>query len=260
MAETNEAMSRRIPGPVAGRAGEGALSTPASQASVKRVPALEPASLLSSRTVTPNLIETVRVTNGTAPLWNLHLARLREGCGRLGIGFPTLVPPHGGGDRVCRYEIRPDGVGLSERQVGPVTPLRLVTARVPHKPYPLKTTDRACFAEARTEADSASAHDAVLLTSQGWVAEGTIWSLCWWEMNLLAAPALSLLILPGIGRARLKALRGHIVERRVTRRALSGVPVFLVNAARGVVEVESWDGEQVPRHPETARLAAQFWS
>jgi len=261
MAESNEAMSRRIPGSVTGMAGEGAHSIPTGQESVKRVrPAPEPVSLLSSRPVPPSLIETVRVTNGTAPLWNLHLGRLRESCGKLGIGFPTLVPPHGGSDRVCRYEIRPDGVGLSERQVGPVTPLRLVTARVPHKPYPFKTNDRACFAEARTEADAAGAQDAVLLTSQGWVAEGTIWSLCWWEMNLLAAPALSLLILPGIGRARLKALRGHIVERRVTRRALSGVPVFLVNAARGVVEVESWDGEQVPRHPGTARLAAQFWS
>ncbi|HEV8123448.1 MAG TPA: aminotransferase class IV [Gemmatimonadales bacterium] len=207
-----------------------------------------------------HLIETVRVTSHGAPLWNLHLARLRGSCGKLGLGFPTLVPPNGGRERVCRYEIRPDGVELAEREVGSLTPVRLITARVAHKPYPFKTTDRACFAEAKSEADSANVHDAVLLTPQGWVAEGTIWSLCWWEMNLLAAPALALGVLPGIGRARLKALRGHIVERKVTRRALSGVPVFLVNAARGIVEVESWDGERVPRHPETARLAAQFWS
>ena len=195
-----------------------------------------------------------------APLWNLHLARLRSSCLKLGIGFPTLVPPNGGRDRVCRYEIRPDGVGLAEREAGATRPLRLITARTRHKPYPFKTTDRAVFAEAKSEAGAADADDAVLVTAQGWVAEASIWSICWWEMNLLAAPALSLGILPGVGRSRLLALRRHIVERKVTRRALSGVPIFLVNAARGVVEVESWDGERVPGHPETARLAAQFWS
>jgi len=62
-----------------------------------------------------------------------------------------------------------------------------------------------------------------------------------------------------VGRARLVEIRRHLVERKVTRRALAGVPVFLVNAARGVVEVDSWDGERVPRHPETARLAQAFW-
>ncbi|MEP7326395.1 MAG: aminotransferase class IV [Gemmatimonadota bacterium] len=210
--------------------------------------------------MTPNLIETVRVTNGNPPLWNLHLARLRDSCMKLGLGFPTLVPPHGGKDRILRYEIRPDGVGLSEREVGPMEPLRLVTAQTVHEPYPCKTTDRACFAEARNEAVAANAHDAVLLTAQGWVAEATIWTLCWWEMSMLATPALSLGILPGVGRSRILAKRGHIVERKVTRRALSGVPVFLVNAARGIVEIESWDGERVPRHPGTARLAEQFWT
>lgn len=253
--------TRQKLGSSAGEVREGPHPTPVCQESVKKPrPAPDRVSLLSSGLVAPNLIETVRVIQGTAPLWNRHLARLHESCGRLGLGFPTLVPPHGGGDRVLRYEVRPDGVGLFERQVGPTTPLRLVTAQVPHKAYPCKTTDRACFAEARSEADAANAHDAVLLTAQGWVAEATIWSLCWWEMNLLAAPALALGILPGIGRFRVGAIRGHIVERKVTRRALSGVPIFLVNAARGVVEVESWDGESVPRHPETARMAAQFWS
>jgi branched-subunit amino acid aminotransferase/4-amino-4-deoxychorismate lyase len=54
-------------------------------------------------------------------------------------------------------------------------------------------------------------------------------------------------------------IRRHIVERKVTRRALTGVSLFLVNSARGVVEVESWDGDRVPKSQETARLAAQFW-
>jgi len=210
--------------------------------------------------VAPHLIETVRVINGTTPLWSLHLARIERGCAALHRSFPTLVPPHGGPDRVCRYEITEDGVKVSERDVGPTRPVRLMTAKVGHKPYPLKTTDRLCFNQASQEATEARKDDAILLTPEGWVAEGTIWSLCWWEMGILCAPALSLGVLPGVGRARLGELRRHIGERKVTRRALAGVAIFLVNAARGVVEVESWDGDRVPRYPETERLSQNFFA
>jgi branched-subunit amino acid aminotransferase/4-amino-4-deoxychorismate lyase len=206
-----------------------------------------------------HLIETVRVVNGRTPLWPLHLARIERSCTALGRAFPTLVPPHGGPDRVCRYEITDDGVKVSERDVGAVRPVRLMTSGVGHTPYPHKTTDRACFNQAGQEATNARMDDAVLLTPEGWVAEGTIWSVCWWEMGVLCAPALSLGILPGVGRARVFEIRRHIVERKVTRRALTGVSLFLVNSARGVVEVESWDGDRVPKSQETARLAAQFW-
>jgi branched-subunit amino acid aminotransferase/4-amino-4-deoxychorismate lyase len=51
-----------------------------------------------------------------------------------------------------------------------------------------------------------------------------------------------------------------MVERKVTRRALTGVSVFLVNAARGVVEVDTWDGERVPRHPDTVALSQRFFA
>lgn len=206
-----------------------------------------------------SLIETVRVVNGRAPLWNHHLARLRRSCDQLGMAFPTLVPPQGGEDRVVRFEIRPDGVRLSERAVGSNGALRLVTARTWHRGYTCKSSDREQFEVAAGEAVAAGVDDAVLVTTQGYVAEGTIWSICWWEMNLLAAPALGLGILPGVGRARVTELARYVVERKVTRRALAGVPIFLVNAARGIVEVESWDGERVPRHPGTAELAARFW-
>jgi 4-amino-4-deoxychorismate lyase len=209
--------------------------------------------------VPPHLIETVRVIDGRTPLWPFHLARVERGCAALGRTFPTLVPPHGGPDRVCRYEITDDGVKVSEREVGPLRPVRLLTAKAWHHPYRHKTTDRDCFNQAGLEATNARMDDAILVTPEGWVAEGTIWSLCWWEMGILCGPALNLGVLPGIGRARVAEMRRHIVERKVTRRALTGVSVFLVNAARGIVEVESWDGDRVPKSTETARLAAQFW-
>jgi len=209
--------------------------------------------------VTTALIETVRVLNGATPLWNHHLARVARGAAALGMSFPTLVPPHGGPDRIVRYEIGREGVRVRERDVEPTRPVRLITARTRHQPYPHKLIDRICFDQAGREATSAGKDEAVLLTAQGWVAEATIWSLCWWEMGLLCGPALDLGILPGVGRARLAELSRAMVERKVTRRALAGVPVFLVNAGRGVMEVESWDGERVPRHPETERLAREFW-
>jgi 4-amino-4-deoxychorismate lyase len=207
----------------------------------------------------PHLIETVRVINGATPLWPLHLARIERGCAALKRAFPTLVPPHGGPDRVCRYEIAEDGVKVSERDVGPIRPVRLMTAKVRHQPYLHKTTERTCFNSAGQEATAARMDDAILVTPEGWIAEGTIWSVCWWEMGVLCGPALTLGVLPGVGRARVAELRRHIVERKVTRRALTGVSVFLVNAARGVVEVESWDGDRVPRSGETVRLAERFW-
>ena len=207
----------------------------------------------------PLLIETVRVINGATPLWPLHLARIQRSCAAVARSFPTLVPPHGGPDRICRYEITDDGVKVRERDLEPARPVRLITATTRHLPYPHKTTDRTCFNQAGLEASNARVDDAVLVTAEGWVAEGTIWSLCWWEMGVLCGPSLSLGILPGVGRARVMEIRRHIVERKVTRRALTGVSVFLVNAARGVVEVESWDGDRVPRSAETVRLAQQFW-
>ena len=51
----------------------------------------------------PALIETIRVRNGAAPLWYLHLRRLAVSCKALGIPLPgELPPPEGGADRVYR--------------------------------------------------------------------------------------------------------------------------------------------------------------
>ena len=208
----------------------------------------------------PVLIETMRVVGGKVPLWAYHRARIETSCKALGLPLPGRMQiPGSGADVACRFEIGSGGVRAMSRAPGSTAPLEVITARTPHRPYPHKTTDRTCFDLAAAEAKAAGAEDAILLTPEGFVAEGTVWTVCWWEMNLLCAPPLGLGVLPGVGRARIQELRLHIVEKRVQRRALAGVPVFLVNAVRGVVEVSRWDGHQVPRHPETARLAQLFW-
>jgi len=208
----------------------------------------------------PSLIETIRIRNGEAPLWYLHLRRLAVSCKALGIPLPgVLEVPKGGSDRVYRLEVGMRGMQVSERLVGPTTPVKLVVAKVAHHSYPYKTTDRAQFDRASDAARAAGADDALLLTPGGFVAETSIWSVLWWEDNQLCGPAFELGILPGVGRARVTELLGRVEERRSTLKDLEGRPFVLVNAVRGVVPVASLDGAPVPGSRETDALARRFW-
>jgi branched-subunit amino acid aminotransferase/4-amino-4-deoxychorismate lyase len=209
----------------------------------------------------PSLIETVRVRGGVAPLWYLHLRRLASSCKALGVPLPReLLVPAGGADRVHRLEVGPRGVRISERPVGSTAPVSLVLATVPHRPYPHKTTDRAQFDQALSEAREAGADDAVLLTPGGYVAECALWGIFWWEDGRLCAPALELGVLPGVARARLEELTGGLVERRVRPAELEGGSVFVANAARGVVPVARLEGRPMAQETGTSRVGGSFWS
>ncbi len=207
------------------------------------------------------LIETVRIRRGQTPLWPLHEARLARGCSALGIPRPDPRerPPTGGPDRVWRIEVAAGGVLVGERALGSLATLRLVTARVHHRPYPHKTTERAPFQEASAEAERAGADDALLLTEEGWVAEAGIWSVLWWREEGLAGPPLDLGVLPGVGRARIAACQGNPRPERVPRSALDGLSLLAVNAVRGVVPVATLDGVPVPQDPRTVALGRAFW-
>src|SRR3954463_13570367 len=92
---------------------------------------------LTVRHTPPALIETVRIRNGAAPLWYLHLRRLAVSCKALGIPLPgELPPPEGGADRVYRLEVGMRGVQVSERLVGASAPARLLVSKVAHHSYP----------------------------------------------------------------------------------------------------------------------------
>jgi branched-subunit amino acid aminotransferase/4-amino-4-deoxychorismate lyase len=209
----------------------------------------------------PSLIETVRIRNGAAPLWYLHLRRLASSCKALGVPLPgELLTPSGGADRIHRLEVGPRGLRTSTRPVGSTDPVSLVTSPVVHRPYPHKTTERAQFDRALEEAGSSGADDGVMLTDSGHVAECAVWGIFWWEGSRLCAPPLSLGILPGVARARLEELTGGIEERRVTPRELEGRSLLVANAARGVVPVAVFQGRPVPQDSGTTRLSASFWS
>jgi len=209
---------------------------------------------------TPALIETMRIRNGLAPLWYLHIRRLATSCKALGIPLPgELPPPEGGLDRTVRWEVGMRGVQESERLVEPVESVKLIISRIAHHPYPHKTTERAQFDRARDKARGAEADDALLLTPGGYLAETAIWSVFWWEGGTLCAPAMELGILPGVGRARIMELAGPIEERRATWSEVRGLPLFLANAVRGVAKVSAVQDDPVPSAKQTDELAARFW-
>jgi branched-subunit amino acid aminotransferase/4-amino-4-deoxychorismate lyase len=206
------------------------------------------------------LIETVRVRRGEAPLWSLHLRRLFRSCADLGVPAPReLEVPAGGRDRVHRLAVGPGGIEVTERPVGPAAAVELVTAALVHRPYPHKTTARSVFDRALAEAQRAGADDALLLTEGAQVGECAIWTVFWWDSaGALCTPGLDLGVLPGVARDRIGELV-PLAERRVGRAALDRRPMFVANAARGVVEVRTLDGARVPESPLTADLRARFW-
>jgi branched-subunit amino acid aminotransferase/4-amino-4-deoxychorismate lyase len=208
----------------------------------------------------PVLLETIRIREGVTPLLELHRQRLHSSCRILGVPFPSALPlPVGGPDRVVRLEISADGVAVTERALGMVRPVGLITSQVVHEPYRHKILERTLFDRALEEARQAGADDGLLLTRQGHVTEAAVWCLFWWVEGTLCAPALALGVLPGVSRARIVQLAGPVAERRANRAELEGRSLFVSNAARGIVPVAVLDGQPVPEHPATARLQEAFW-
>lgn len=198
------------------------------------------------------------------PLLARHLARLERSRAALGLAAPArevaaLVQPFAGmSEAVLRVELRGADVGVTVRELPSLDPPVVVTAAQPHAPYPHKTTERDPFDEALVEAEVAEADDALLVAPGGWVAEGTTWSVFWWDGSRLRTPGLALGILPGIGRARVMEL-APVEEGSVPRGALAGKSAFLTNAVRGIVPLKSLDGEPVAGDPRTVELARRFW-
>lgn len=211
------------------------------------------------------LIETMRVRDGRIPFLERHLARLGRSLGELGLPKPSqdvvaLVKPFAGtGDAVVRLEVQDGRASVTVREPPALAPPAVITASEPHQPYPHKTTERDCFADAGQEAEVAEADDALLLTHDGWVAEGTVWTVFWWAGDVLRTPALDLGILPGIGRARVLELVPRVEQGRYPKQALGGKSLFLTNAVRGIVPIASLDGAPVTADSRTADLALRFW-
>jgi len=210
------------------------------------------------------LIETMRAREGRVPWLERHLARLRASLAALGGPEPPADLADlvrfavGQGDRVVRLQLTDGHAELATRDVNAEQSIRVVVAGEVHQPYPHKTTRREQFGRALANARRIGASDALLVTANGFVAEGTTWNLFWWENGSLCTPAADLGIFPGLGRTRIMEM-SDVKEERVPVAALAGHSLFIANAVRGIVEIAVLEGASVPRDPRTAELASGFW-
>jgi len=210
------------------------------------------------------LIETMRAREGRVPWLGRHLARLNASLAALGAPEPPADLADlvrfavGTGDRVVRLQLTDGHPEIATRDVSAEQAIHVVVASEVHQPYPHKTTRREQFGRALADARRVGAHDAVLVSAEGFVAEGTAWNLFWWNDGSLCTPAEDIGILPGLGRQRVMEMT-DVKEARVPVAALAGRSLFLTNAVRGIVEIGVFDGAPVPRDPRTAELAAGFW-
>lgn len=207
------------------------------------------------------LLETVRVRNGVSPLWPLHLERLARSGEALGIPIPALERPVGGEDRIGRFEVSEKGVRYSEREVGDVAPLALVTALTPHRGYPHKVAARAWLEAARLPVRARDADDALFFDADGWLVEAAVWAVGWWDRETLLFPPLALGGLPSVARARLaETLRGGIATGRLNRQEIAGKALVACNAARGVVAIAALDEDAIVANQRTIAVGKRFWA
>ena len=210
------------------------------------------------------VFETIRVREGWAPLLSRHAARLDGACRTLGLPgldrpLDQVVSPWlGDVDQVVRVQVGPGGASVHPREVPLAGPIDVVVTDVTHTSYPFKVMARGRFDAALAAATARGADDALLITADGLVAEGTRWSIFWWETDRLATPSLRLGILPGIARARVMDLVAT-VERECRPEDLMGAGVFATNAVRGVMPIRSLNGVTLPLDPRTDRLMTRFW-
>ena len=211
----------------------------------------------------PSLIETIRIRNGAAPLWYLHLRRLAASCKALGIPLPGELmtpegrrrpgPPAGGG------AARAAGQRAAGREHRPGRARGLAT--VTHQSYPYKTTERAQFDRALEEARAAGADDALCSRPAGtWRSARS--GVCSGGRTAGSAPRRSSWACcrawPGPGSTE---LTGGLVEGGLQLGGAGGPePLRGERRARGGAGGDRSSGETVPQDPGTARrFAASFW-
>lgn len=239
------------------------------------------------------LFETVRVRNGHPFRSPSHLQRLREGAEFLRIrvplsdfeltaGMAALIGSTGIQDGVLRITLS-RGVGprgysprgaeqpmlamtLNCGSVGDPKQLsqwRLTTASVRVAAGdPLgrfKTCNKLHQVLARAEAETNGADEALLLNTDGDVAEAASSNVFWIEKGTVFTPPLQSPALPGVTRALIIELCSHLqvesAERRCHPSALKEADgVFLTLSSQGIVEACSIDDCALSRSPTTRRL------
>lgn len=217
------------------------------------------------------LFETMAVRDGVPQHWSRHIARLEEGCARLGIGMPDTDMLRDEADRLCRgvqravlklivtrgaggrgYRAAPDvaPTRILQRHPFPVWPadytaagvrVRLCDLRLGHNPRlaGIKHLNRLEQVLARAEWDDPDINEGLLLDTNGHLIEGTMSNVFLVRDGVLLTPDLACCGVAGVTRALILELAGAagiVTEvRDITMDDLAGADeVLLCNSLIGI--------------------------
>lgn len=239
------------------------------------------------------LFETLRVVTTRPFRWEDHWRRLADGADRLGLRLPAasaemassvaeLVRRNGLSEAVVRLTVSRGVGGPGYAARGADSPTVAMTVRAaptvdPNQPGrwrlrtaslrlaasdPLarfKTCNRLIHVLARTEAEAAGADEALLLNTEGHVAEASSANVFWIENERVFTPPLADGGLAGVTRSVVLDLcRRSGIATREQSAALPALDqadgVFLTLSTLGIVEVASLDDRALGRARVTTRL------
>jgi branched-subunit amino acid aminotransferase/4-amino-4-deoxychorismate lyase len=166
---------------------------------------------------------------------------------REGRWFPRAELVDVAGDRRLQLRIRPaPPQGHSVRMwISPSPDTRTTPA--------VKGPDLDWLAAQRKAAIAAGADEAVLLSADGHVLEGSTTSIMWWREDTLCAPPEDGRLLPGITRNLLlyaaRAAGIPVAFETRTPAELADLEVWAVNALHGIRPVTAWTGTGVAPGP-----------
>lgn len=242
-----------------------------------------------------SLFEGILVTGGAPFRWDDHIKRLRQG-----IEFLQLTLPYSQRQlfdfaiKLVRRNKMPECMlrltmtrGITGRTYSPKNAVNPATVMTLH-PAPkitklprwkvitasirmmagdpltrIKTSNKVRQVLARAEADAAGANEAILLNSDGQIAEGTTSNVFWVKKNVVYTPKLPDGALPGVTRAVIFEICDKLkIPHREQSAAISTVrdadAAFLTMTSMGIVEIESLDGRAVRSSPLVARLWKEY--
>lgn len=243
------------------------------------------------------LFETIRVCRGRPFQWTAHMERLLAGLKALRFrSLPSspelllraldLLRANNLNDAILRVQVtRGCGPrGYSIEKVGeptwiltthpapplessPVGPWKLHTAsmRLPARDglAQFKTSSKLVHVMARAEAELAGCNEALLLNTEGHVAEAGAANVFWKQEGHYCTPALSAGGLAGVTRAVVMTMLRHLGwEIREVDETPEPVVrsrgVFLTFSGQGLVEVDAVDGAPIPPDPNISTLRARY--
>lgn len=239
------------------------------------------------------LFETLRISHGQPFRWTAHWDRLRAGAEFLKIPIPFaenelrasarwLVAQNEMSEGVLRLTLTRGAGPRGYSIAGTTAPncvmslhplpgkpagwhLVTVSARLPAGD-PLaryKTGNKLLQILGRAEAETRGAHEALLLNSDGAIAEASSGNVFWIQAGKIYTPPLEAGILPGITRGLVidlcKQLALPVCEILTAPAELVKTEgMFITLSSLGLMPVDSLDGLRLPRSTAIAKLTEQY--